>query len=140
MCEAGTTDIGVLLEQPVSSQTVGLVSGPSNLTFEQQKELLQLQLKQQLELERLRFEREVQLETLKHKTEQAKLEVQHYRLELVKEGRSSEGFRTEDGQEMAAGRDSHMDLVNNLCLLPKFSESDPDTFFSFFERVAEARK
>ncbi len=40
---------------------------------------------------------------------------------------------------MAADRGSHMDLANNLRLLPNFSESDPDTFFSLFEHVAEAR-
>lgn len=29
-------------------------------------------------------------------------------------------------------------LFHNLCLLPKF-ESDPDTYFVLFERIAEAR-
>lgn len=28
--------------------------------------------------------------------------------------------------------------MNNLSLLPKFSDSDPYTFFSLFERVADA--
>lgn len=59
---------------------------PGNLTFEQQKELLQLQLKQQLEVERLRFEKELQLDFIKQKTECVRLEVQKYQLQLVKEG------------------------------------------------------
>lgn len=31
-------------------------------------------------------------------------------------------------------------MLGNLRLVPKFSECDPDTFFSLFELVAEARK
>lgn len=40
---------------------------------------------------------------------------------------------------MATDRASQVDLVNSLRLLPKFSESDPDTFFSLFERIADSR-
>ena len=32
------------------------------------------------------------------------------------------------------------DIFNNLRLLPKFNEKDPDSFFSLFERIAESRK
>ena len=31
------------------------------------------------------------------------------------------------------------DVSQNLRLLPKFDESDPDTYFALFERIAEAR-
>ena len=31
------------------------------------------------------------------------------------------------------------DIVGNLRLLPQFNEKDPDTLFSLFERVADAR-
>lgn len=34
---------------------------------------------------------------------------------------------------------SRFDLVGNLRLVPKFNERDPETFFSLFERVADAR-
>lgn len=32
------------------------------------------------------------------------------------------------------------DILGNLRLLPKFTERDPETFFSLFERVADTRK
>ena len=37
------------------------------------------------------------------------------------------------------GKSSQGDLVNNLRLLPRFSESDPDSFFSLFERITDTR-
>lgn len=78
---------------------------------------------QAAELEKLKYEKEVELGTIKHKTECAKLEVQQYQLQLVKDGKLSDVCRllaTQDGI-------SHFDLINNLCLLPKFSVSGPDT-------------
>ena len=78
------------------------------LTFDQQKELLQLQL------------------------------------ELARERRlSGRGWGGDGASEVAMGRSfvgrDGFDIVGNLRLLPKFSERDPETFFSLFERVAEAR-
>ena len=124
----GLFEAGVLGRQQVSSPVFSVVPNPGTLTFEQQKELLQLQLKQQLELERLKFEKEVELETIKHKTECAKLEVQQHQLQLVKEGKLSDMGRA-DSFEASGGKSSQCDLVNNLRLLPRFSESDPDSFF-----------
>lgn len=43
----GLFEAGVLRQQEVSSPVTGVVLSPGNLTFEQEKELLQLQLKQQ---------------------------------------------------------------------------------------------
>ena len=65
------------------------------------------------------------------------MEVQQYQLQLVKEGKLSDVSRAEN-HEATEGRNSQFDLVNNLHLLPKFSESDPDTFFSLFEQIADA--
>lgn len=81
--KGGLVKAGVLCQQEVNSPVTGVVPNPGNLTFEQQKELLQLQL----EVERLRGEKELQLESLKHKTECVRLEVQQYQLQLVNEGK-----------------------------------------------------
>jgi len=35
--------------------------------------------------------------------------------------------------------DHQFDVSQNLQLLPKFDESDPDTYFTLFERIAAAR-
>lgn len=61
--------------------------------------------------------------------------MQQYQLQLVKDGKLSDV----SSHVAAEDRTSHFDLVNNLRLLPKFSESDPDTFFSLFEHIANAR-
>lgn len=37
-------------------------------------------------------------------------------------------------------RDSQFDLVYNLCLLPKFNESNPGTLFSMPEHTAQVFK
>ncbi len=132
-------EAGILSLQPASASVASIEVTSGTLTFEQQKELLQLQLKQQLELERLRFEKEVEIETIKHKTERAKLDVQQYQLELVKEGKLSDVSRVDSGK-VPDVRASQFDLVNNLRLLPKFNETDPDTFFSLFERIADGRE
>uniref|UniRef100_A0A3P8WEH2 Gypsy retrotransposon integrase-like protein 1 n=1 Tax=Cynoglossus semilaevis TaxID=244447 RepID=A0A3P8WEH2_CYNSE len=107
----------------------------ATLNFEQQKELL----KMQLEYEKLKQERELEvqleLEKMKFKTEQTKLELEHYKLNLIKDGKLNE----------CSGRDSvgfsetssRSDLSTKLKMVPKFNERDPDTFFSLFERVAE---
>ena len=99
----GLFEAGVLCWQPVSSPVTSVVPNPGALTFEQQKELLQLQLKQQLELERLKFEKEVELETIKHKTECAKLEMQQHQLQLVREGKLSDMGRA-DSFEASGGQ------------------------------------
>lgn len=83
----------------------------AGLTFEQQKELLMLQ----------------------HQQEQQSLE--HYRIELVRDGKFSDSF-----QSNPSGSSCHFDVATNLKLVPSFSEKDPDTFFLLFERLAKTRK
>lgn len=134
--------------QPV---TVPLGVFPGNLTFEQQKELMSLQIsfekeKQELELEKqkmdmekhkLEADKQVEIERLRRETEQAKTDLQNTRLTLVKEGKLSGDVLLDEGRSSL----SSPDMVSNLRLLPKFNEEDPDVFsFSLFERVAEAGK
>ncbi|XP_030283654.1 uncharacterized protein LOC115587797 [Sparus aurata] len=128
--------------EPQAVQSFKVPSG--NLTFEQQKELLLLQLahekdKQKMEMERqrLEFEKQVAIERLRRETEQAKIDLQATRLGLVKEGKlSGEVLQGGDGSSSPS---KSPDMVSSLRLLPKFNEKDPDVFFSLFERLAEAR-
>ena len=132
----GLFEKGILCRQPVVSPVVSL-AGVGTLTFEQQKELLELQLRQQVELDTLRFDKEIQLQTMKQTTERTRLEVQQYQLQLVKDGKLSDVSGI--GGHKVRGRSTQFDLVNNLRLVPKFSELDPDMFFSLFESIADAR-
>ena len=113
------------------------LSNMSQLTFDEQKELLQMQLEhkkwvvvQELEQKRIEaFEREkdrlLEMERLKHtehEQEQAR-ELERTRLKLEAEGRGSAG--------------QHSGLGSMIKFLPKFNERDPDVFFSLFENVAK---
>ncbi|XP_030229035.1 uncharacterized protein si:ch73-60h1.1 isoform X1 [Gadus morhua] len=113
------------------------LSNMSQLTFDEQKELLQMQLEhkkwvvvQELEQKRIEaFEREkdrlLEMERLKHtehEQEQAR-ELERTRLKLEAEGRGSAGQRS--------------GLGSMIKFLPKFNERDPDVFFSLFENVAK---
>ncbi|KAF7648610.1 hypothetical protein LDENG_00154110 [Lucifuga dentata] len=81
--------------------------------------------------------KKLELEQLRQKTEFAKLELQHHKLTLVKEGKL---FCSPDGDiSDLPGTQQNFDIISNLRLLPKFSEKDPDTFFSLFERIADVR-
>lgn len=72
---------------------------------------------------------------MKFKTEQTKLELEQYKLHLIREGKLIEG----SGREILGSSEPHskFDIGISLRLLPKFNERDPDTFFSLFERVAD---
>ena len=81
-----------------------------HLSFEQQKELLEIKLKHEKEME-----------IMKQKTELLRLELEQEKFNLG----------VKDKKQLNIG--------SNLQLLPKFSEKDPDLFFSLFERLAESR-
>ncbi|XP_050923269.1 uncharacterized protein LOC127139346, partial [Lates calcarifer] len=87
----------------------GEARGSTVLTFEQQRELLLLQM------------------------EMKKLELEERRLTLS----NVSGMRQLPGG--IAGPSHGFDVSMNLRLVPQFCERDPDTFFSLFERVAESR-
>ncbi|KAL2086091.1 hypothetical protein ACEWY4_017150 [Coilia grayii] len=101
----------------------------SVLTFEQQKELLLLQIdyskyhlkEQEFLVEKCRLERELELG--KQGVEKERLSLECVRLDLIGEGKIESGAK-------------NVDITKNIRLLPKFDESDVDTFFNLFERVA----
>ena len=118
--QQGLEDQGVLTgDAPPSPSPVKLAGGVeigAGLSFEQHKELLEIQLQTQIELEKLRLEND-----MKVKLELEKLRLAQPRNEAVVGGRRS---------------DNISDMVR---LLPKFNEKDPDVFFSLFESLAEER-
>lgn len=74
-----------------------------------------------------------------YEIEKGKLELERYKLDLMKAGKFSKEARrlSAEGNE----DDWHdFDVVTNLRLVPNFDEKDIDTFFSLFERVADARR
>lgn len=94
-----------------------------NLSFEQQKELLLLQIKHEKLKQRS--------EESKQELEKAKLEVEVLKLNLMREVKLS-GSREEQGMSFS--------LSSNLKLVPKFNKEDPDTFFTLFERMASSMR
>lgn len=110
-----------------SSGSTGVFAG---LSFEQQRELLLLKQSHEFQLK----QKELALEEMKNRTEMARLELQNKKLNLIQEGKLL-GSESPDGVKVEA-----FDIFSNLRLLPKFNEKDPDSFFSLFERIAEARK
>ena len=74
----------------------------------------------------------------KQQTEQAKLQVEQNRLDLIRDGKISAAAQVslEPAEQSAGG----FDISGNLRLVPKFSERDPEAFFAMFERVADIRK
>ena len=105
---------------------VGDAPGSTSFTFEQQKELLLLQMAH---------------DKMKCEAEQDRISLEREKLSLLREGRlSREDMQALGGERVSAhSRVPHFDLVGNLKLVPKFNEKDPETFFSLFERVADAR-
>lgn len=114
----------ILFEMPATAGQVKPRVG--SLTFEQQERLLLLQLEQ----ERLKLE----VEREKTRNEQTNIELQKYRLDIIREGGLNGG-----SVDAFQGASQMFDTAGNLRLVPKFNERDPDTFFILFERIAEAR-
>ena len=113
----------------LSNAVVESVSPTVGLTFEQQKELLLLQLNAEMEKEHL-----------KQSVEKEKSGLQQYQVDLIKAGMivgNAEGSGS--SEEPATAQVKGFDVVRNLRLIPKFDEKDPDTFFILFERVADMR-
>ena len=69
----------------------------------------------------------------KQQTEQAKLQVEQNRLDLIRDAKISATAQVslEPAEQSAGG----FDISGNLRLVPKFSERDPEAFFAMFERV-----
>lgn len=115
------------MSENISKHDVMLAAmSPESLTFEQQKELLMIRL----EHEKMMQHKQLELEVMKHKSEMAKLELEQSKLQLIKEGKLFGG---------TVINESKFDVGTNLKLLPRFTEADPDLFFSLFERVAKSQ-
>ena len=106
----------VLVNEGVLPGKDGSVSKSDiSLTFEQKRELLYLEMEKE-----------------KMAMEQLKLALERERVQLEQD-------RLRRDSSESVGQRREFDLVSNLRLVPKFDESDPDTFFSLFERVANSR-
>ena len=106
------------------------------LSFEQRKELLRLQIDHEKFKVSAEHEKAVTLEKIRQETEQVRLEFEH-KLQMEREAKvpARPHSRLESGSDV-----SSFDVLSNVRLMPKFSESDPDSFFLLFDRVAEARE
>lgn len=114
---AAAVPLGVRSQSPVKHST---------LSFEQQKELLQLQLEDR----KLQFEdRKLQLED-----KRLQVELENARLRVLDRGGNAQA---PGGVGSGRVRDAS-DGSANVRLVPKFNERDPDTFFTLFECVATA--
>ena len=102
----------------------------AGLTFEQQKELLLLQLQQE---QRNVFE----VERLRHELVTQKLQLERYSLDLISEDKLQAEPKVEESTARIPPTLS-FDVAVSLRLNPKFNEWDPDIFFVLFERLVEA--
>ncbi|KAG1926323.1 thy-1 membrane glycoprotein [Pimephales promelas] len=92
----------------------------STFSFKQRKELMLL------EIEKVKLNREIEIR---------KLEVEAMRFQLIGEGKLEDSAKGLTGSVRKG-----LDVANNIKLIPKFSETDVDTFFSLFERLAGVMK
>lgn len=101
---------------------------------------MQLEKEKELKLERLRqhadLDEALALKKVKQQTERAKLDLEAERLKLTREGKMCD---MSCSGEWAQSNDNSLDILSNLHLVPKFNEKEVETFFTLFERVADAR-
>lgn len=79
-----------------------------------------------LEIEKTNLNREIEI---------CKLEVEALRFQLIGEGKLGDSASVSTSSVKKG-----FDVANNIRLLPKFSETGVDTFFSLFERLADVMK
>lgn len=128
LVETGVFSPGVQapLVAPLAAPTVAVSAQAPGLTFEQQKELLLIQLEFDKQKHELETRKQIELEALRQGTEKAKLELEGRRLSEGLSERASASVRAFD--------------IGNLRLVPQFNDRDPEAFFVLFERVARARE
>lgn len=100
----------------------------------------------QMEHEKLKHQDEVEkqlaLEKMKCEMEQARITLELKILGLIRDGRLSLDAAQWLGENRLSSGDcssSHLDLVGNFRLIPRFNERDPEMFYFLFERVADTR-
>ncbi|XP_057193623.1 uncharacterized protein LOC130556536 [Triplophysa rosa] len=125
--------ISALVDQKVlkSEPTTSISQGSRmSLTFEQQKELLLLEMKSKEKIEEKKIE-------AKYDIENKRLDLERYKLDLINEGKISK-----EAKRLSIEGSEHecidFDVATNLRLVPKFDEREIETFFSLFERLANA--
>lgn len=99
-----------------------------NLTFEQQKEILMMQM----EYEKVIQQKELEADVMKQKQNR---KIQQYKLDLIKEGKLAAGDLDDNSTTTGTLVAPQFDIISNLKLLPKFNDKDPDAFFSMFKRL-----
>ena len=112
---------------PASPPAVGVPFQTQGLTFEQQKELLLLQLEHARHKCELEAKKQIELEVI--------LQWEGYRLSLGKDSK----WAAESPEGQGSGVGARPFDINNLRLVPQFNKNDPDSFFVLFERVSSAR-
>ena len=118
------TEVDTFVASPLLSP------GGSCLTYQQQRELLRLQIDRDVEMAKLECERE--RKQADRDVEMAKLEFEMKRLELIAAGK----LRPDNSGEAPPPR---FHISHNLRLMPPFNDRDLDSFFGLFERVADAQ-
>ena len=137
---ANLTEMGILPETGTegSDSTVLPLPSQGQFSFEQQKELLLIQLEMERTKQQGVIEKErVEIEKGKIEMEKLRINLQREKVELVKEGKMDQNLLATGGSSAIEKRP--FDLVTNLRLMPKFNEKEPETFFSLFERLADSR-
>ena len=134
------------------------ISDKNAVSFEQQMQLLKLQMEQkrfeaaerehqreknrEMELKRLesvleqkRLDIELEMEKMKRqeRQEERESELQREKLRLVAEGKMRDTVNEDSGSGIGGN------ISSMLKFLPKFNDRDPDIFFSLFEGIAEER-
>ncbi|KAL2076463.1 hypothetical protein ACEWY4_027927 [Coilia grayii] len=115
---------------PLLPQGAAPVSLPAAcLTFEQQKQLLELQMERdRLAAGEREKDRQLEYDKLRRDSD---------RFKLLSEGRIA---GVGDSDVLPPGRGSNeFSLSTMIKFLPKFNDRDPDTFFSLFENIADDR-
>ncbi|XP_060777490.1 uncharacterized protein LOC132886624 isoform X1 [Neoarius graeffei] len=131
---------GVLIEREPVSITSPLAISMEGLSFDQRKELLLLQIQHEKYKIEAEFQKDLAVEKLRQETEQTRLDLEH-KLQVIREGKITPAPRLNSGLHFSVDQSDTLgfDVRGNLRLVPKFSESDPDTFFLLFERLADAQ-
>ncbi len=127
--------LGVFGEEKVQSPPLlpNVLSQQPGLTFEQQKELMRMQLEHERAKHKLEVKKQLELERIRQQSEKAKLDLEGCRLSMIKEG-----VLSADGGGQAGSSGKRPLDISNLQWVPPFNERDPDSFFVLFECVADA--
>lgn len=121
--EKGVLAVDEKADSPVSP---GVLIQTQGLTFDQQKELLLIQLDHDKCKHELQIKKQIEVERIRQEIEQAKLDLEGHRLSLANNSKGS----TEDQSGQLSRAMCSFD-INNLRLLPQFNEKDPDTFLYY---------